>query len=185
MDVVVEDYEKFKDENEKLITELFLHESDITKRFHHVYRILEFLDNKENSGVDLTSDEDVIFKTAFSYLYELFNQIEIILEKDYNNDVKELEKHAKTLNLLLYANDFQHELSEVGKESTKLNDFADLVLGYLQKHEDAPEELFCVLDDITFGLFDEDYYGVSEIFLDIAEEMGLADFDDDTYVIDK
>lgn len=185
MNYVVMDYAKFKDENDDLVKELFEKKSDITKRFIHVYQILEFLLNKENDGLSLSDDEDVIFKSGFSYLYELFTQIEIILDKYYDKDIAALEKNAKTLNLLLYVYDFQMELQNANKESSKLNEFADLVLGYLQRHEEAPEELFGVLDDITFNLFDDDYYGTSEIFLDIAEEMGLVSYDDDTYVIEK
>jgi hypothetical protein len=120
-----------------------------------------------------------IFEHGFDYLHDHFVTISTILQKEYRGNLVGMNENAKTINLLLYVNDFQNELANEDdhKQSDldKLSDFEQKVLEYIDKHQEVPDEMFGVLDDITFDIFDENYKGVNEIMYDVALELNLIE----------
>lgn len=177
MDIVT-DYGNWKFDNYSLIDTLIKKKSDIIRRFPHIIIVADYYYNKVvNDKQNLSKDEEVIFSTAFSYLHEHFNTIELILEKYFNKNIDELDKIAKTINLLIYTNDFQNELENNPKLDTlsnrkKFSDFEEKVYKYIETHTNAPDEMFALLSDISSSIFDE-YYGVNEILYDVASDLGI------------
>lgn len=182
---IVSDYGNWKFENFNLIDNLVKANSDIIRRFPHVILICDyFYDKVTNESYKLKNEEEVIFETAFNYLYDHFSTISLILERDFNNNVDEMNKFAKTINLLLYTNDFQSEINNNDPKNqtniAKLNDFENRVLKFIETHTNAPDEMFAVLSDITTPIFDDDFMSVNEILYQVAEELGIAPDESDT-----
>jgi len=130
-----------------------------------------------------------IFEHGFDYLHDHFVTITTILHKEYRNNLVGMNKIAKTINLLLYVNDFQNELendeNHKDDDEKKLSDFEQKVLEYIEKHEDAPDELFALLDDITIDIFPSDYKSVNDILFEVAEQLGLIKYQNDEDPIDN
>ncbi|MGM9971523.1 MAG: hypothetical protein ACI35W_03880 [Anaeroplasmataceae bacterium] len=187
MDLIT-DYGNWKFENYELIDTLIKNNSNIIRRFPHVLIVVDhFYNLVTHKNYTLSKDEEVIFETGFNYVFEHFNTINLILTKYFNNNINEMERISKTINLLLYTNDFERELENKEKEDLtaikKLNDFEQRVLKYIEQRLEAPDEMFALLNDITSSIFDE-YYGINEIMYDISVELGLApDEDEDEYNI--
>lgn len=184
MDIVT-DYANWKFENFSLLDKLVKLNSDIIKRFPHVILVCDYYyDKVTNNGYQLNREEETIFNAGFNYLYDHFSTLSLLLERDFNNNIEELNKVGKTINLLIYTNDFQVEIENVDPNNTKakkdLADFESKVLGYIETHTNAPDEMFAVLSDITTPIFDGNYYGVNEILYDVAEELGIAPDESDT-----
>ncbi len=180
---IISDYTNWKFENYNLINTLIKLKSNIIRRFPHVLIIADyFYDLNVNKHHELDSVEEVIFSSAFNYLHEHFETISIILEKNFNGNIQELDKISKTINLLIYTNDFQRELDNLEDDHTndkkKLADFETSVLKYIEAHLEAPDEMFGVLSDLTNSMFDE-YYGVNDVLFDVAVELDLVPEDDD------
>lgn len=180
---VYSDYGNWKFENFTLIDELVKLNSSIISRFLHVINVTDHFYNKRlELNKDLPNEEEIIFETGFNYIHDHFNTVQMIKKNIFNNNVKELNKYAKTVNLLLYTNDFQNELMNTypdEKESIrKLADFEERTLKYLESKTEAPDTMFALLSDLTNSIFD-DYYSVNEIIYDVAIELGLAPDEED------
>jgi len=176
---IYEDYEDWKNENIELINELIKMKSAIISRFSHVIAVTDYLYNEYMTNGSLEDYLENIFEHGFDYLHDHFVTISTILQKEYRGNLVGMNENAKTINLLLYVNDFQNELANEDdhKQSDldKLSDFEQKVLEYIDKHQEVPDEMFGVLDDITFDIFDENYKGVNEIMYDVALELNLID----------
>ncbi len=173
------DYANWKLENYDLIESLVKNKSKAISRFTSVIAVVDYLYDKYVEEKKLDGDLELIFSTGFDYIYDQFLMIETLLEKNFNNDINELEKYSKTINLLLYINDFQNEALNY-KEGTfdlkPLDDLNDKVMNYLDKHENAPDEYFAILSDITCSMFDSldtEFHTVDQIYYEIAVELGI------------
>ncbi len=173
------DYANWKLENYDLIESLVKNKSKAISRFTSVIAVVDYLYDKYVEEKKLDGDLELIFSTGFDYIYDQFLMIETLLEKNFNNDINELEKYSKTINLLLYINDFQNEALNY-KEGTfdlkPLDDLNDKVMNYLDKHENAPDEYFAILSDITSSMFDSldtEFHTVDQIYYEIAVELGI------------
>ena len=129
---IYEDYTSWKEENSSLIQELIKLKSPIITRIIHVLAVIDYLNNQYYNQGGLDNDSEVIFETGFDYITNHFITISTILQKEFRGNLIQMNQIAKTINLLLYTNDFQKELeysddySESDKE--KLNDFEQKVL---------------------------------------------------------
>lgn len=172
------DYEAWKRENNELITTLVKKQSKAIQRFSPVLAVVDYLYEQNQKGT-LSEDEELIFSTGFDYIYDQFQIIQSLLEDNFNNDYDEMEKYGQTINLLLYINDFEAELKvndNLKKDINKLTDLEDKVNSYLDKKENAPDEYFALLDDITYSIFTKnniEIHTVDQIFYEIAIEYGI------------
>ena len=180
------DYEAWKRENNELITTLVKKQSKTIQRFSPVLAVVDYLYEQNQKGT-LSEDEELIFSTGFDYIYDQFQIIQSLLEDNFNNDYDEMEKYGQTINLLLYINDFEAELKvndNLKKDIKKLTDLEDKVNSYLDKKENAPDEYFALLDDITYSIFTKnniEIHTVDQIFYEIAIEYGI--YTDEEYSI--
>lgn len=172
------DYEAWKRENNELITTLVKKQSKTIQRFSPVLAVVDYLYEQNQKGT-LSEDEELIFSTGFDYIYDQFQIIQSLLEDNFNNDYDEMEKYGQTINLLLYINDFEAELKvndNLKKDIKKLTDLEDKVNSYINKKENAPDEYFALLDDITYSIFTKnniEIHTVDQIFYEIAIEYGI------------
>lgn len=184
---IFEDYLSWKYENHELIQALVKKKSKTISRFTHVISVVDYLyDQKQKKA--LTEDEEFIFSTGYDYIYDQFQMIGTILDCKFNKNIDEMEKYSKTINLLLYINEFQSEVlnqESVKEQITELNTLEDKVNKELDNKENAVEEDFILLNDITYKIFEKngiEVHTVDQIFYDIALEYNLVnDNDDDTY----
>ena len=178
------DYANWKLENYDLIESLVKNKSKAISRFTSVIAVVDYLYDKYVEEKKLDEDLELIFSSGFDYIYDQFLMIETLLEKNFNNDINELEKYSKTINLLLYINDFQNEALNY-KEGTfdlkPLDDLNNKVMNYLDKKENAPDEYFAILSDITSSMFDNldtEFHTIDQIYYEIAVELGIYEEDE-------
>lgn len=177
---VYHEYANWKIENHELLKYLVETNSDLILRFKHVIDVTDYLYDKLIDDSSYTEDEDHIFETGFYYLFDQIEEIVSLLKKAYQNNVQDLEKRAKDVNLLLSAIDFQNELLGVEnfeqKDMDRLVEFEKMVLEKLEKKEMIPHEMFHHLDNMSFEIFNKlnvEYYPIDDIFLEIADELGI------------
>ncbi|MBQ9899947.1 MAG: hypothetical protein IJM36_02330 [Acholeplasmatales bacterium] len=177
---IFDDYAAWKKENHDLIYSLVNNKSKIIQRFSSVIAVVDYLYDYHLDN-NLSEDEELIFSSGYDYIYDQFQLIETLLENNYNNDVKKMEKYGQTINLLLYINDFKLEIANSnlkGKEVNQLNDLNDKVYEYIEKNENAPDEYFQVLNDLTSSLFEKndiEIQTIDQIFYEIAIEYDIYD----------
>ena len=172
------DYANWKFENHDYIFQLVKSQSKTISRFTSVIAVVDYLYEKHVKNTFLNEDEQVIFSTGFDYIYDNFYTIKTILDYQFSGDYKELEKCAKTINLLLYVQDFQNELLNQGLDHAiqPLYDFEEKINQYLDKKENVPDAFFPLLNDIANPIFEGnqiEYTPIESIFYEIAIELGI------------
>lgn len=178
------DYANWKLENYDLISTLIKNKSKAIARFTSVIAVVDYLYDKFVEEKKLDEDLEVIFSSGFDYIYDQFLIINTILEKNFNNDYNELDKYSKTINLLLYINDFQSEAlnyKETKNDLAKLDELNDKVMNFIDKKENAPDEYFAILSDITSSMFDNldiEFHTIDQIYYEIAVELGIYEEDE-------
>ncbi|MDE5855634.1 MAG: hypothetical protein K2H06_01160 [Anaeroplasmataceae bacterium] len=177
---IFEDYANWKFENHDFIFQLVNTQSKTISRFTAVIAVVDYLYDKYLKKGTLTSDEEVFFSVGFDYIHDNFYTIKTILDYKFNGDYKEMERFAKTINLLLYVHEFQSELLnqnlDLRKDMEPLDTFEETVNGYLDRKEDIPDALFPMLDDIVNPIFEKnniDLNPIESIYYEIAVEYGI------------
>ena len=180
---IYEDYESFKHENYDLISTLVKHDSKIISRFSPVLMVVDYL-SIQNKKRKLTDDEYIFFSTGFDYIYDNFHLINTLFEFTFKKDMKEMEKLAKTINLLLYVNEFideakSNELSD--NEIKPLLEFKGKLIENIDKHKNIEDEYFVYVNELVDNLFAShniELHTIDEIYYEIAQEYDIYQEDD-------
>lgn len=172
------DYVNWKFENHDLIHQLVSNRSKTISRFTAVIAVVDYLYEQFLKKEKLTDDEELFFSMGFDYIHDNFYTIKTILEYKFNNDYKEMEKCAKTINLLLYVNEFQSELLNQKEivDLEPLNQFEQQINTYLDKKENVPDVFFPMLDDIVNPIYERhqlEFTPIESIYYEIAVEYGI------------
>ena len=177
---IYEDYESFKHENYELISTLVKNNSKIISRFSPVLMVVDYL-SIEQKKRKLTEDEKIFFSTGFDYIYDNFHLINTLFEFTFKKDMKEMEKLAKTINLLLYVNEFIDEAksNELSDNDIKpLLEFKGKLVETIDKHKNIEDEYFVYVNELVDNIFashNVEIHTIDEIFYEIAVEYDIYD----------
>lgn len=171
-----EDYESWRKENHDFLLSLIKTQSKSIVRFTQVIAVVDYLFEKQKAmQLDLDIDEENIFSVGFDYIYDRILTLKMQYESNFNSDIVLFNQYGKTLNLLLYINDFQDELlnakDNIDKDMDTLNDLEDAVLKYLEAKKEIEDGFFVMLDETVTEIFKTHHLEVAlteEIFYEIA-----------------
>ena len=185
------DYANWKFENHDFIYQLVRSKSKTISRFSSVIIVVDYLYEKYVKDNSLTPDEEVMFNVGFDYMHDNFFTIKTLLDYTFNGDYIEMEKYAKTINLLLYVNEFQGELLNndniLESDLKQLDNFEQKLTDYLDKKENCPDEFFPYLDDLVNPIFDRngiDFTPIEAIFYEISVALGISKNNDNKAFLD-
>ena len=180
---IFEDYESFKRENYDLISTLVKNDSKIISRFSPVLMVVDYL-SLERKKRKLNEDEKIFFSTGFDYIYDNFNLIDSLYEYTFKKDMNEMNKCAKTINLLLYVNEFIDEAktNELSDNTIKpLLELKGKIVELIDKHKNIQDEYFVYVNETVDNIFqsnDIELHTIDEIYYEIAQEYGIYDDND-------
>ena len=185
------DYANWKFENHDFIYQLVRSKSKTISRFSSVIIVVDYLYEKYVKDNSLTPDEEVMFNVGFDYMHDNFFTIKTLLDYTFNGNYIEMEKCAKTINLLLYVNEFQGELLNndniLESDLKQLDNFEQKLTDYLDKKENCPDEFFPYLDDLVNPIFDRngiDFTPIEAIFYEISVALGISKNNDNKAFLD-
>lgn len=177
---IYHEYANWKIENHELLKYLKEQNSDLIQRFKHVLDVTDYLYDRLIDDANYGDDENHIFETGFYYIFDQLDHILHLLKTSYKNEIKELEKRANDVNLLLQTVDFQNELLSLEqfeqKDFDTLVSFEANIQKLLEEKKDVPKDMYLKLDEISYEMFerlDVDYFPINDIFLEIADELGI------------
>jgi hypothetical protein len=183
------DYASWKKTNEKLIDFLIKKNSKIIARFRYVLMVVDYLfDKVVYERMKLSIEEEEVFEVGYQYIFDRFNTIQLVAEHVFNNNYDAMEHFAKSINLLFYILDFEDEIDSLEgdhkEEHKRFADLEDNVMQMIETRIQVPDEYYALVDDISLAVFDGlgvNYYGITDIFYDVAIELGLIEESDDDY----
>ena len=183
------DYASWKKTNEKLIDFLIKKNSKIIARFRYVLMVVDYLfDKVVYERMKLSIEEEEVFEVGYQYIFDRFNTIQLVAEHVFNNNYDAMEHFAKSINLLFYILDFDDEIDSLEgdhkEEHKRFADLEDNVMQMIEAKIQVPDEYYALVDDISLAVFDGlgvNYYGITDIFYDVAIELGLIEESDDDY----
>jgi hypothetical protein len=183
------DYASWKKTNEKLIDFLIKKNSKIIARFRYVLMVVDYLfDKVVYERLKLSIEEEEVFEVGYQYIFDRFNTIQLVAEHVFNNNYDAMEHFAKSINLLFYILDFEDEIDSLEgdhkEEHKRFADLEDNVMQMIETKIQVPDEYYALVDDISLAVFDGlgvNYYGITDIFYDVAIELGLIEESDDDY----
>ena len=183
------DYASWKKTNEKLIDFLIKKNSKIIARFRYVLMVVDYLfDKVVYERMKLSVEEEEVFEVGYQYIFDRFNTIQLVAEHVFNNNYDAMEHFAKSINLLFYILDFEDEIDSLEgdhkEEHKRFADLEDNVMQMIEAKIQVPDEYYALVDDISLAVFDGlgvNYYGITDIFYDVAIELGLIEESDDDY----
>lgn len=177
---IYHEYANWKVEHHELFKYLSESDSGLFIRFKHVLDITDFLYDKLIDDTNYSEDEHSIFESGFYYIFDQIGVIDDLLQRSYKQNVKELESHAKDVNLLLTVLEFKNELLGMDhfeqSDLDKLETFEQIIANTIEKKQTVSEDKFAEFDQLTdeiFSKFKDDFYPTYHIFLDIADELGI------------
>ena len=183
------DYASWKKTNEKLIDFLIKKNSKMIARFRYVLMVVDYLfDKVVYERMKLSIEEEEVFEVGYQYIFDRFNTIQLVAEHVFNNNYDAMEHFAKSINLLFYILDFEDEIDSLEgdhkEEHKRFADLEDNVMQMIEAKIQVPDEYYALVDDISLAVFDGlgvNYYGITDIFYDVAIELGLIEESDDDY----
>ena len=180
---IYEDYEAFKHENYELISTLVKNDSKIISRFSPVLMVVDYL-SSEYKKRKLTDDEQLFFSTGFDYIYDNFHLINSLYEFTFKKSIKAMESCAKTINLLLYVNEFIDEAKSNNLSDNDIKpllEFKGKLIETIDKNKNIEDEYFVYLNELVDNLFQAkniELHTIDEIYYEIAQEYGIYDDND-------
>lgn len=179
-ELIYQEYANWRMENEELIKFVTNSESSIGNTFEHVLPVVDYLYNQLIDNHEYGEEEDGIFQFGYHYLVFKYEEIKYILNNFCKDDFKKLESIGKTINLMFHVLEFEQTLFEDEKSNEEdmeaIIDLEKEIQFYLEKCENAPEELVARIDEVSTKIFTKGSYefeSIESIFAEISTSLDL------------
>jgi hypothetical protein len=185
------EFASWKKENDAFYEELKEHEAMLFDRFYPVYEVMTHI-VKEVAAEHLAFDESLkkIFDVGFAFLHDQFETCKIYLDTDFHQDFHAFLEYESIVNYILYIEDVRYELEEkkVEYDDTLIEELLDELENIIETRKPVEGNLGLYVDGKVSAIIGDhkmDFYGIIDIFADVAETLGLYLFEDDEIVIGK
>ena len=175
---MLDDYKKWYAQKEDFLNHLFHHDSIIFHRFENVIRVLNFIETLDEK--EINEDYEVIFDCGFSYLFSTVSEMELYLDKYFNNNFHRFLEYELLINYSLYVNKLKSVLEEyevmnkdIQKEfSAVLEEIDDIVINKKKFDNEIVDKFDAqILSTFTYS---KEYITTPEVFDRIAEELQVS-----------
>ena len=164
--------------------------SVIYERLEPVYEVLNHIYNIVVDKEELDEDLETIFQVGFSYLNTQFDIIKIYFETLFQSKCDDFADYSDMILFLLYIYDLRTDLenNDINSDIEELNDLETNIENMIMERRDDQEFINSKMNEtlgIVFNLMDYEYVSVIDIFVEIAENLGLFIYEDKDLVIGK
>lgn len=191
MNYLFAEYESWKKENEEFYQELQEHEAMLYERFYPVYEVMsQICGQVKKETLELTDDLKKIFDVGFAFLHDQFETAKMYLETNFKNDFHHFLDYESIVNYLLFIEDVRYEMQEKHLEynDEQIEDLLDELSEIIDKQKPIPENFGLYIDEKlsqVMGDSEAEFYGIIDIFMDVAETLGIYLYEDEDIVIRK
>ena len=188
--VLLKDFAAWKMENDQIFHKFQENENIIYERLEPVYKVIDYLYNQVCEGEELDEDTETIFQVGFTYLHSQFEVIKIYYETLFQSACEDFIDYSEMLLYLLYIFDIKNDLENHGYKSEieELNDLeANIENMIIERRKDdlyIKTQMNNVLEEV-FKDVDYEYVSIIDIFVEIAETLGIFIYEEEELIIGK
>lgn len=188
--LMYQDYASWKIENSETLEQFNSNSSVIYERLEPVYVVLNHIYDMIVEEKEVDEDLEMIFQVGFTYLNTQFDIIKIYFETLFQSKCDDFVVYSDMILFLLYIYDLRMDLenNDINSDIEELNDLEMNIENMIMDRRDDHEFINSKMNEtlaVVFDLMDYEYVSVVDIFVEIAENLGLYIFEDEDLVIGK
>lgn len=187
---VLKDYASWKIENYEMLEQFKQNGNPIYERLEPVYVVLEHLYDIACGDEELDEDLENIFNVGFQYLHSQLSITKIYFENLFKSNCDGFEEYSEMLLFLLYIIDLRADLENHGIDSDLevLNNTETYIENMIMERRqdyDYVREMMNEAIKQVFDLTDYEYVSIVDIYVEIAENLGVFLYEDDELLLGK
>lgn len=188
--LIYKDYASWKIENSQTLEQFDENRSVVYERLEPVYEVLNHIYDMVVDKEEIDEDLETIFQVGFNYLNTQFDIIKIYFETLFQSNCKDFAEYSNMILFLLYIYDLRTDLenNNISSDIEELNDLETNIENMVMERRDDHEFINSKMNEtlsIVFNLMDYEYVSVVDVFVEIAENLGLFIYEDKDLVIGK
>jgi hypothetical protein len=117
---MINDYKNWIKSKHELLHHLQHHNSIILSKVENVIKTLNFIAQLKEE--EMNEDYSVIFDCGYSYIYQLVSDVELYLDKYFNNNMHQFLEYELLINYSFYLNDLKYALLENESYTETINE---------------------------------------------------------------
>jgi hypothetical protein len=188
--IIYKDFASWKIENSEIIEQFDKNSSVIYERLEPVYEVLNHIYDMVVDKDEVDEDLETIFQVGFNYLNTQFDIIKIYFETLFQSKCEDFDEYSNLIVFLLYIYDLRTDLenNDINSDIEELNDLETNIENAVMERRDDHEYLNSKMNEtmaIVFDLMNYEYVSIVDVFVEIAENLGLFIYEDEELVIGK
>ncbi len=188
--LIYKDYASWKIENNDTINEFMENHSVIYERMEPVYEVLNHIYDMVVDKQDMDEDLETIFQVGFEYLHTQYDIIKIYFETLFQSKCDDFVEYSDMILFLLYIYDLKTDMenNDIDSDIEELNDLETNIENMIMERRDDHEFINSKMNEtlsIVFDLMNYEYVSIVDVFVEIAENLGIFIYEDKELVIGK
>ena len=187
------DYIYFRKENLDLLEELEHHETYIYDIIYPVIKVLDYYSEKgfeTNKNLGSKADQESIFEIGFNYLFGVISVIKDLLNNNFSSDIHKIIYYDKLIANLINLEDLQSDLinKNIEYDEIEIEEIFKEIDSILLKSKKIPDNFELYISDRIskfVSSLDYDDFSITDIFVEIAENLGIYLYDEEDLIIGR
>jgi hypothetical protein len=186
--LIYKDFAGWKIENQQTFELFQQNRNVIYDRLEPIYVVLNHIYDMVVEGHEIDEDHEVIFETGFQYISNQFEVIKIYFDTLFQQNCDDFIEFSEMILYLFYISDVRNDLESNGIDFDHeiLDDIETTIENMIMERR---KELVYASDLVNkafekiFEDIDYHYVGIVDIFVEIAETLGIFLYEDDELVL--
>lgn len=184
------DYASWKMENHEVIDTFRENGSIIYDRLDPVLSVLDYVYDHLVEGNEVDEDLDTIFNAGFNYLHAQFDIIKIYFETLFESNCDDFVNYSEMVIYLLYIYDIRTDMenNEIDSDIEELNDLETCIENMIMERRNDFDYIKDQMNEtlkVVFSKMNYEYVSIVDIFVEIAENLGIFIYEDDELLIGR
>lgn len=162
----------------------------IYERLEPVYLVLEHIYDLACEQQELDEDLETIFNIGFNYMHSQFSVIKIYFESLFQSNCEDFEDYHEMLLFLMYIFDVRTDLENhaINSDLESLNNAETYIENMIMERRKDFDFVRNMMNEALKDVFDQidyEYVSIIDIYVEIAENLGIFVFENDEIVLGK
>jgi ElaB/YqjD/DUF883 family membrane-anchored ribosome-binding protein len=163
---------------------------EVYERIEPIYIVLNHLYGKATNNEEFDDDLETIFRFGFEHLNNHVAVLKIYYDTLFQGNIEEMRKYGEPLAYLMYIYELRIDLEQHGFDSNlkELNDIENLIENSIMERRDEIHQLRVKLNEAlkkVFSQIDYEYSSITDIYVEIAENLDIYLYEEDDFLIGK